>query len=274
MKKQLYLPLFILLALSITSCQSSGTSNLQATNDALSNQVNMLSTQVAQQASAPTQSAPVPVNPTAENILPTSPPLASPTPLPTTEGGITPIAPTMIVSGSGLITLWKNDTYYTKGIFGTANVHLVCNQNNPADGEIWIDKENYKITCNPGGDSWTLWKQDITIGNHYIYSKYANDKYEFWTIGTTPFTVRNKHDSTDFMFQINDAGEYQLSANLIAGAFNVYITCQGAQNFNYKITQSTSIPLVLNPAMCQLIVRDDPAGTVNPGEIEVSLVKK
>ena len=88
------------------------------------------------------------------------------------------------------------------------------------------------------------------------------------------FTVRNKHDSTDFMFQINDAGEYQLSANLISGAFDVYITCQAAQNFNYKIIQSTTIPLVLNPAMCQLIVRDNPAGTVTPGEIEVSLTKK
>jgi hypothetical protein len=273
MKKYLYLPLFILLSLSIASCQSSNTPDLQATNEALSSQLNSMETQLAQQAIPPTQAAQQPASVSTAVVVPTSPPLPSPSPLPTTEG-IAPIAPTQIFSGSGLITLWKNSTYYSKGLFGTANVHLICDQNDPTDGEFWIDKENYKITCNPGGDSWTLWKQDLTIGNHYIYSKYANDKYEFWTMGTTPFTVRNKHDGTDFMFQINDAGEYQLSANLINGSFDVYITCQAAQNFNYRITQSTTIPLVLNPAMCQLIIRDYPAGTVNPGEIEVSLVKK
>ena len=42
MKKYLYLPLFILLSLSIASCQSSNTTDLQATNEALSNQVNSL----------------------------------------------------------------------------------------------------------------------------------------------------------------------------------------------------------------------------------------
>jgi hypothetical protein len=273
MKKSLYLPLFILLSLSIAGCQGLSTPDLLATNEALSNQVNSLSTQVAQQAASPAQSAQQPPAASTDNVLPTSAPLPSPSPLPTTPGS-SAIAPSLIFSGSGLITSWTNNTFYPIGLFGTANVHLICDQSNPTDGEFWIDKENYKISCKAGGDAWTLWKQELTIGDHYIYSKYANDKYEFWTMGTTPFTVRNKHDSTDFMFQINNAGEYLLSANLIDGAFNVYLTCQGAQNFDYKITQSTTIPLVLNPAMCELIVRDNPPGTVMPGEIEVSLAAK
>ena len=125
--------------------------------------------------------------------------------------------------------------------------------------------------CNANSKSWSLWKQDITVGDHYIYSENANDKYEFWTIGTTPFTIRNKYESSDYMFHINNPGIYNLSANLIKGEFNLYITCEGAQNFDYKISQSTTIQVVLNPARCELIIRDSPPGTVTPGEIEVSL---
>ena len=73
------------------------------------------------------------------------------------------------------------------------------------------------------------------------------------------------------MFTINTAGIYNLSANLIKGQFNVYITCEGAQNFDYKIDQSTTIQVVLNPARCELLIRDTPPGTLTPGEIEVSL---
>jgi hypothetical protein len=280
MKKYLYLPLFILLAISLASCQSSDTSNLQATNDALSNQVNTLSTQVAQQASSANQSAQQPAavitesNPPAQPppATPTQIPPASPTLLPTQPAGI--IAPSLIVSGSGEIFSWSNTQPYPMTLFGAANVHLVCDPGDTADGKIWIDSKNYSAGCNPNSESWTLWKQDITVGDHYIYSQNAADKYEFWTVGTTPFTIRNKYESTDFMFNVNTAGIYNLTANLVKGAFNVYITCEGAQNFNYKIIQSTTIEVVLNPARCEIIVRDSPPGTVTPGEIEVSLVIK
>ncbi|OGO27973.1 MAG: hypothetical protein A2136_08870 [Chloroflexi bacterium RBG_16_54_11] len=73
------------------------------------------------------------------------------------------------------------------------------------------------------------------------------------------------------MFTINNTGIYDLTANLIKGSFDVYLSCEGAQNFNYKIIQSTTIQIVLNPARCQLIVRDSPPGTLTPGEIELSL---
>jgi hypothetical protein len=111
----------------------------------------------------------------------------------------------------------------------------------------------------------------ITVGDHYIYSQNAADKYEFWTVGTTPFTVHNTREGTDYMFNLPQAGIYNLTTNLIKGSFDVYLTCEGAQNFNYKIIQSTTIQVVLNPARCELIVRDSPPGTLNPGEIEVSL---
>ncbi len=132
MKKYLYLPLFILLALSLASCQSSSTSNLQATNDALSNQVNTLSTQVAQQASSANQSAQQPAAVNTESNPPAQPPAAtptqippaSPTLLPTQPAGI--IAPSLIVSGSGEIFPWSNTQPYPMTLFGAANVHLVC----------------------------------------------------------------------------------------------------------------------------------------------------
>jgi hypothetical protein len=273
MKKYLYIPLFILLSLSLASCQRASNSDLQATNEALTNQVNTLSTEVSQQSISQTESAQQPVSTTSAAVLPTVAPLPSPTPLPTAQGPAG-VAPTLIFSGSGLITPWTNNTYYPIGLFGTANVHMLCNQNNTTGGEFWIDNEAYKVSCKANGESWSPWKLELTIGDHYIYSKNANDKYEFWTIGTTPFTIKNIHDLSDYIFQINNSGEYVLTANLIDGAFNIYITCQGAQNFDYKITQSMSIPVVLNPAMCELIVRDSPPGTVNPGEIEVSLTQK
>jgi hypothetical protein len=270
MKKYLYVPLFILLSLSIASCQSSRTTNLQATNEALSNQLNSLMTQLTQQASSPIQPSQQPLSAITESILPTSVPLPSPSPLPTT-GGVAAVAPTLIVSGSGTINPWSNKTIYPMTLFGAANVHLICDPSDPADGKVWIDNKNYAVGCNANSESWIPWKQDITVGDHYIYSLNPNDKYEFWTFGTTPFTIRNKYEGSDYIFTINNPGIYNLSANLIKGEFNVYITCEGAQNFNYKISQSTTIPVVLNPARCELIVRDSPPGTVTPGEIEVSL---
>ncbi len=269
MKKYMYIPMFILLALSMTNCQSSGTTNLEATNETLSNQVNTLITQLTQQAGLPIQTTQEPVNPTAEFIAATDIPLAAPSPLPAGESGV--IAPALIFSGSGTITPWSNKTAHALILFGTANVHLTCDPNDTADGKIWIDNKNYSASCNANSESWSLWKQDITVGDHYIYSENANDKYEFWTIGTTPFSIRNKYESSDYMFDIKNPGIYTLSANLIKGQFDLYFTCEGAQNFTYKISQSTTIQVVLNPARCELLIRDSPPGTITPGEIEVSL---
>jgi hypothetical protein len=270
MKYYFYIPLFILLSLSITNCQNSTTTQLEATNQALSSQVNTLMAQLTQQASAPIQIVQQPSSESTESVAPNELASASPTPLPTT-GVSSAVAPSLIVSGSGTITQWSNTTAYPIILFGAANVHLTCDPNDTADGKVWIDTNNYAIGCNANSESWSPWKQDITVGDHYIYSLNPNDKYEFWTIGTPPFTIRNKYESSDYMFQINNPGIYNLSANLIKGEFNLYITCERAQNFNYKITESTTISIVINPARCELIVRDYPPGTVTPGEIEISL---
>ena len=270
MKKYLYVPLFILLSLSITNCQSSRTTQLEATNMALTSQLNNLMAQLTQPASSPNQTIQKPTSAGTESIAPTKSPLSSPSPLPTDESSV--VAPTLIFSGSGLITPWSNNTFYSSLVFGTANVHMMCSPNNTTGGEIWIDTKSYTVSCDPKSDGWSLWKPEITVGDHYIYSLNDKDNYEFWTIGTPPFTVRNKYASSDYMFLINNPGQYNLSANLSKGAFDLYITCEGAQNFNYHITQSTTIPLVLNPSSCKLIVRDSPPGTVTPGDIEVSLI--
>jgi len=269
MKKYLYLPLFILLALSITSCQSSGITQLEATNEALSNQVNSLMTQITQQASSPIQTARQPIKVSTESIAPTELPLATSSPIPPGESSV--IAPTLIFSGSGTITPFSNNEVYPLNLFGSANVHMICDPNDTADGEIWIDDKSMTVSCSANSESWFPWKQDITVGDHYIYSANANDKYEFWTMGSTPFTITNKFSRSDYMFIINNPGIYNLSANVIKGEFNLYLTCEAAQNFNYAITQSTTIPIVLNPARCELLIRDSPPGTLTPGEIEVSL---
>jgi hypothetical protein len=270
MKKYFSIPLFILLALSITSCQSSGTTQLEATNEALSNQVNTLMTQLTQQAGSPIQTAQESLSSSTQSIAPIEAPLASPSPLPATDLSAS-IAPSLIFSGSGTITPWSNKTIYPKALFGSANVHMICDPNDTTDGKVWIDTKVETLSCSPKSESWFPWKQDITVGNHYIYSSNANDSYEFWTIGTTPFTIRNKFSRSDYMFNINNPGIYNLSANLISGEFNLYITCEGAQNFDYKITQSTTIQVVLNSARCELLIRDSPPGTLTPGDIEVSL---
>jgi len=149
---------------------------------------------------------------------------------------------------------------------------MLCDPNGTADGKMWIDKETKTATCGAKGEAWTPWKQDITVGDHYIYSANANDKYEFWTIGSTPFTIHNKYSHSDFMFILPDPGIYTLTANLIKGEFNVYITCQQNQNFNYTITQSTTIPVViLNPATCMVVIRDVAQAKTSQAEIELSL---
>jgi hypothetical protein len=268
MQKYICLLGFILVALLFTGCQATQTDQLEATNQALSEQVNALSTQVAQQAEATLPIPQEPVGMGVEILQPTITPMVYPGPVTSQHGEV---APNLIFSGSGGITPWTNKTAYPMGLFGAANVHLVCDANDAADGKIWIDNKNYMVSCPPNSESWYPWKQDITVGDHYIYSDNANDKYEFWTIGTTPFNINNKSSHSDYMFVILEGGIYNLLANVTKGTFNLYITCEGAQNYNYAVEQSTTIQVVLNPARCELLIRDSPPGTLTPGEIEVSL---
>jgi hypothetical protein len=270
MKKYLYLILFILLSISIPSCQSTNTSQLEATNVALSNQINSLKNQLTQVGIAPILPTELPP-PTNSNTTPPSQiPAASPSPLPAQPSGV--IAPSLIYSGSGGITPWRNKTLYPNTLFGAANVHMICDPAGTVDGKMYIDKETETAVCGAKGEAWSPWKQDITVGDHYIYSANASDKYEFWTIGTTPFTIHNKYSHSDFIFTLPDAGIYTLTANLIKGQYNVYLTCQQAQNFNYTISQSTSIPIViLSPATCMIVIRDVNQAKTSQAEIEVSL---
>jgi outer membrane murein-binding lipoprotein Lpp len=269
MKTDIYILLFILLTALVAGCQSSQFNQLEATNQALNEQVNTLSTQLTLQSSSSVQITQQAASPATQNVLPTELSQISPSPLPAQLTGI--VAPSLIFSGSGAITPWTNKTAYPIGLFGAANVHLVCDPNASTDGKLWIDNQSYTVNCTPNSESWYLWKQDITVGDHYIYSDNANDKYEFWTSGTTPFTIKNKFSHSDYMFRIPEGGIYNLSANVTKGVFNLYITCEGAQNFNYSVNQSTTISVVLNPARCELLIRDSPPGTLTPGEIEVSL---
>ncbi len=270
MKKYFCLALFVILSFILTSCLGAGTSPLQATNQALNNQVESLKSQLTQVGIAPILPTEAPPKTGSNNPQPTTPPAASPSPRPAVAANV--IAPTLITSFSGTLTPWTNKTLYSKGLYATANVHMICDPNGSADGKFWIDKDNYFIGCDARGEGWALWKQDITIGDHYIYSQNANDKYEFWTMGTTPFTLHNKYSRTDYMFSLPQAGIYTLSANLIKGEYNVYLTCEQAQNFNYTITQSTSIPVViLNPAACMIIIRDVAQAKTSQAEIEVSM---
>ena len=271
MRKRLYLPLFILLALSMASCLASNTNQLEATNQALTNQVNTLMTQLTQQAASPSTITQEQSSVVTEIAPPTASTPISPSPLP--AGQTTVIAPSLIYSGSGTLIPWTNKAAYSSTLFGAANVHMLCDPNDAANGQLWIDNKSYIATCTPNSESWFPWKQDITAGDHYIYATNANDKYEFWTAGSTPFTIRNKYARSDYMFMINQPGIYNLSANLIKGAFSLYLTCEKAQNFSYEnIAQSTTVQVVfLYPARCELLVRDSPPGTLTPGEIEVSL---
>jgi hypothetical protein len=268
MKKYLTLSFFLLLALSLTGCLAAN-NQLEATNQALNNQVSTQSAQLTQSASLPSQPPAQPTLPPTQSALPT----VVPSPIPTSQSpqaaGV--VSPALIVSGSGEITPWSNATPHPMGLFGAANVHLICDPSDTVDGKVWIDDKSFSVSCSPNSESWAPWKANITVGDHYIYSQNAADKYEFWTVGTTPFTVHNTREGTDYMFNIPTTGIYNLTTNLIKGSFDVYITCESAQNFNYKIIQSTTIQVVLNPARCELIVRDSPPGTLNPGEIEVSL---
>ena len=269
MKKHLYIACFLLLSMFVTSCQGLPTNQLEATNQALSNQVNTLMGQLTQQAAEPIQTTQEATNATPESVMPSKPTAALPSSTPIEQSGV--IAPSLIFSGSGEITPLSNQKAVPIDIFGAANVHLLCDPNDSEDGKIWIDTKEISVSCNPNSESWSPWKKDITVGDHYIYSINASDQYEFWTVGTTPFSIRNKYARSDYIFQINNPGIYNLTAQVIKGAFNLYITCQAAQNFNYKITQTTTEQLVLNPAMCELLIRDEPPGTLTPGEIVVSL---
>jgi hypothetical protein len=269
MKKHAYAAWIILLSLFITGCQGSFTSQLEATNQALSNQVSTLMNQLTQQAAPQLEPTRAATSASPESNTPIQPAPTSTSPASASQAdGITP---SLIFSGSGEITPLSNQKAVTSGIFGAANVHLLCNPNDSEDGQVWIDTKAFSVSCSPNSESWFPWKQDLTVGDHYIYSVNAADQYEFWTVGTTPFSIRNKYARSDFIFRINNAGIYNLSAEIIKGAFNLYITCQGAQNFSYKITQSTTEQVVLNPAMCELLIRDEPPGTLTPGEIVVSL---
>ncbi len=270
MKKYFCLALFIILSVILTSCVGTGPSQLQATNQALSNQVESLKSQLTQVGIAPILPTEAPPKISSTSVTPTVVPAASPSPASAQPSGV--IAPSLIASFSGTLIPWTNKTLYSKGLYATANVHMVCDPNGSADGKFWIDKDNYFIGCDARGEGWALWKQDLTIGDHYVYSQNANDKYEFWTMGTTPITLHNKYSRTDYMFSLPQAGIYTLSANLIRGEYNVYLTCEQAQNFNYTITQSTSIPVViLYPAACMIIIRDVAQAKTSQAEIEVSM---
>ena len=269
MNKYFYILKFILLILAITGCQNTPQTQLEATYAVLSTQIDALAGQLTQQASSSAKTTQEPLIKESDITVSTEAPSASPNPAPANPSTIVNSA--LIYSGSGTLTPWSNQTLYPNVLFGAANVHMVCDPNGSADGKMWIDKETEIATCGARGESWTPWKQDITVGDHYIYSTNANDQYEFWTVGSTPFTIRNKYSHSDFIFVLNDPGIYTLSANLIKGEFNVYLTCQEAQNFNYKITQSTSIQIVMNPATCQLIIRDVDQAKDSKAEIEVSL---
>ncbi len=268
MRNHAYLLMLLLLPLALAGCISSSSSQLEATNAALSEQLKALQAQLTQQAVLPLVSNQGQSNSSAPTPLPTAIPLSGPSILPTESSNI--INSALIYSGSGTITPWTNQTLYANALFGASNVHMICDPNGTADGKMWIDKETEIATCGAKGEGWSPWKQDITIGDHYIYSANANDKYEFWTIGSTPFTIRNTYSHSDFIFTVNDPGIYTLKANLIKGEFNVYLTCQEAQNFNYKITQSTSIPIVMNPAACLITIRDVNQAKTSHADIEVS----
>ncbi|HEX9089837.1 MAG TPA: hypothetical protein VF831_00020, partial [Anaerolineales bacterium] len=229
-----------------------------------------LVTQLTQAAISPTETTQTPLSTSAESIAPTVIPLVSPTVLPQEEAGS--VVPTLIFSGSGTLTPLSIKKTYPPGLFGVANVHLICDPNDTTDGKIWIDNKNYSIGCPPNSETWTLWKPEIIAGDHYIYSQNANDKYEFWTVGTTPFKFSNKFAYSDFVFMVNRQGIYSLTGNVQSGMFNLYITCEGAQNYSYtNISESMTAELVMNPATCELLIRNQPPGTLTPGEIEVSL---
>jgi len=269
MKKHLYLPWLILLPLLLAGCFSSPSTQLEATNAALSQQLKALQSQLTQQAAPPAEATPAPGIQPSDIVVSTEPPQASPNPPAINPSSVVNSA--LIYAGSGTLTPWTNQTLYPNVLFGAANVHLVCDPNGSANGKMYIDKETEVATCGARGEGWTPWKQDLTIGDHYIYSTNANDKYEFWTVGTTPFTIHTKYSHSDFIFSLPDVGIYTLKANLIKGEYNVYLTCQQAQNFNYKITQSTSIPIViLYPATCMITIRDVNQAKTSQAEIEVS----
>ncbi len=270
MKKLAYLPLFIILSIVIASCGGASASQLEATNVALNEQINSLKNQLNQVGIAPIVPTEAPPSSSTNSVSPTEVPQAAPSPVPAQPSGT--IAPSLIYAGSGGITPWSNETLYPNTLFGAANVHMICDPKGTTDGKMYIDKETETATCGAKGEAWVPWKENITVGDHYIYSQNANDKYEFWTIGTTPFTIHNKYSHSDFIFTLPDPGIYTLTANLIKGQFNVYLTCQQAQNFNYTISQSTSIPIViLSPATCMITIRDVNQAKTSQADIEVSL---
>jgi hypothetical protein len=270
MKKYFVHSLFISLSVILTSCISSPTYQLEATNAALSRQLNALQAQLTEQAAPPPANTQAPVIQPSDIVASTQPPLVSPNSPSGNQSMI--INSALIYSGSGTITPWTNQTLYPNILFGAANVHMICDPSGNAGGKMWIDKETEVATCGARGEGWSPWKQDITIGDHYIYSTNANDIYEFWTVGTTPFTIRTKYSHSDFIFSLPDAGIYTLKANLIKGEYNVYLTCQQAQNFNYTISQSTSIPIIITTqATCMIIIRDVNQAKTSQAEIELSL---
>jgi|GEM_PF-1288556 len=271
MKKNTCVLAFILIAMLFTGCQTSNTSQLQPTIQDLTNRLNTQSAQLTQVSSAinqptATRTELLPQGPPQETV---PPPPSIPTSTPAQLSGVR--APELIFSGSGSITPWSTKISYPRGLFAAANIHLLCDPNASTSGKIWIDNQAYTVRCPPNSESWYLWKQGITVGDHFIYSDNANDMYQFWTMGTTPFTIKNKSALSDYMFRIPQAGIYNLTANVTKGAFTLYITCEGAQNFNYPVSQSTTIQVVLNPARCELMIRNSPPETLTPGEIEVSL---
>ncbi|OGO27972.1 MAG: hypothetical protein A2136_08865 [Chloroflexi bacterium RBG_16_54_11] len=167
MIKNRHLIFIFCFSLFLTGCYTANISQLEATNQALSDQVNTQSVQLTQQAGILAQPDTEPAATSTVSVLPTVPPPPPPTSQPSQSPG--EVAPTLIVSGSGEITPWTNTTPYAMGLSVVANVHLVCDPSDTAGGKIWIDTKNYAVNCNPNSESWVPWKQDITVGNHYIY---------------------------------------------------------------------------------------------------------
>ncbi len=255
MKKPLYLLLFILLSFAITSCLFSGSSQLQATNEALSNQVNTLMTQLTQQPSSPSTITQIPLSTSGA---------------PSTAGSVAGAA-ALIFSGSDLETDFQNNKFFESKEYGSANVHMICDPTSTNGGGMWIDAQLQIAYCKANGEAWTPWGQDITIGKHTIYQINAKDKYEIWTVGTPPFTLRNKNSNSTYVFDIGDSGDYVLTTNLMSGQFEVDINCVGGQGEAYKISEPTTNTLRLKPDRCKLSITDITPVAAGPGDIEVSL---
>jgi hypothetical protein len=264
--------LSILLALIISGCQNSQTTQLEATNTVLNNQVNTLITQLTQQASSSqlTQQALSQVNKTPEQ------PLVSPSPISTEVPLLMP--PVLIFSGLGSSSFTSN-TYYPEQSCGAANVHYYSSPSGNGGG-FMIDNSlglgDFHLCPSAGCDVWYILDAPITLGKHYVTTTNENDRYEIWSIGTPPFTlsIKPKTNTYNYLFQINESQNYKISTNLTRGAFGLQIfKCESVgpiqENININITESSTKNILLNPGYWNLLIRDSTPG--GGGEVELKL---